>query len=118
MSWVFLQYKGAFDALWTECDEAMKDAIRPRLAQVRLRGNQVGYPITEPLGDGLFEVRARYKKVRIRVLFGFAPGQKILVVWGGTKDQRRLPPETIKRARTLLAEAQASIEVLHVAHFH
>jgi len=40
------------------------------------------------------------------------------VVWGGTKDQRRLPPATIDAARRLLKEAEATIEKLHVINLH
>lgn len=118
MPWRLLQYKGAFDSFWTECSEEMRDSIRPRLTQLWLKGNMATYPVTEPLGDGLFEVRGRLKKVRVRLLFGFLPGQCIVFVWGGTKDQRRLPPATIAAARRLLAEAKASVEALSVANFH
>jgi hypothetical protein len=118
MSWQLLQYNGAFDALWTSCNQEMRDSVRPRLAQLAIKGNQASYPITEPLGDGLFEVRGRVKKVRVRLLFGFLPGQRIVFVWGGTKDQRRLPQTTINHARRLLAEVKASPGGLHVANIH
>lgn len=114
MTWRLLQYKGAFDAFWAECTQDMRDAILPRLAQLLLKGNQATSPITESLGDGLFELRARWKKVRMRVLFGFLPGRQIVVVWGGTKDQRTLPPATIRRARELLEKAKAEVEALNV----
>lgn len=107
MGWQFVQYKGAFDALMTECTDAMRDALKPRLARLLLLGNQANYPTTEPLGDGLFELRARAGKVRIRLLFGYLPGRRIVFVWGGTKAARKLSPKTIRLARTLLAEAEA-----------
>lgn len=118
MGWQFVQYKGAYDALMAECTDAMKDALMPRLAQLLRLGNQAGYPVTEPLGDGLFEVRARAQKVRIRLLFGYLPGQRIVFVWGGTKNQRTLPARVIARARALLAEAQAVAEAVHVVRLH
>jgi len=118
MAWRLMQYNQAFNRLWAECTEEMRDSIRPRLSVVLARGNQAGPPITEPLGDGLFEVKARSGRVRIRLLFGYLPRQHIVFVWGGTKDQRRLPPATIRRARELLIEAQASFEVLDVVRFN
>jgi hypothetical protein len=118
MPWQLLQYNGAWDALMTECDSEMRDALTARVAQLALKGNQVTYPVTEALGDGLFEVRARANRVRIRALFGFAPGRRVVIVWGGTKDQRRLRPATIKLARRLLSEALANLEALHVANLH
>jgi hypothetical protein len=118
MAWRLLQYNGAFDAFVADCTSGMRDALRPKLAQLALKGNQTGYPLTEPLGDGLFELRARWKKVRMRLLFGFLPGQRIVFVWGGTKDQRRLPPFVIQRARALVAEALATQERINVARLH
>jgi hypothetical protein len=118
MAWRLLQYNEAFDTFWAECTAKMRDALRPKLARLALKGNRAGYPLTEPLGDGLFEFRARYKRVRVRLLFGFLPEHRIVFVWGGTKDQRRLPPDIIQRARTLLAEAIALQERINVAHLH
>jgi phage-related protein len=118
MPWRLLQYNGAFDDLWASCPEEERDSIRPRLTQLWLKGNLATFPVTEPLGDGLFEVRGRHKRVRIRFLFGFMPGQRIVFVWGGKKDQRRLPQAAINAARRLLAEAKATEESLHVVSLH
>jgi hypothetical protein len=118
MSWVLLQYERAFDDVWSTLTEAERDSIRPRLAQVWTRGNQATFPITESFGDGLFEVRGRAKKVRVRFLFGFLPGRRIVIVWGGKKDQRKLPAAVIKHARRQLELAKASLEVLHGVNIH
>ena len=117
MGWRFVQYNGAYDDLMADCDQAMKDALKPRLAQLLLLGNMATFPITESFGDGLFEVRARASRVRIRLLFGFLPGQRIVFVWGGKKDQRKLPAKTIKGARKLLEAAQAEAETLDGVDF-
>jgi hypothetical protein len=116
MAWRLLQYKGVFEKFWAECTPAMQDALKPRLAQLLMKGNQATSPITEALGGGLFELRARCKKVRLRVLFGFLPGQRIVVVWCGTKDQRTLPQSTLKRARELLEMAKAESEKANVTY--
>ena len=118
MPWRLLQYNQAFDAFWADCDDEIREALRPKLAQLALKGNRAGFPLTEPMGEGLFEFRARYKRLRARLLFGFLPGQRIVIVWGGFKDQRRLTPEVINRARVLLAEASAIQERINVAQLH
>lgn len=117
MPWRLLQYKGAFDTFWATCSGEMKDSMRPRLTQLWQKGNLATYPVTESFGEGLFEVRGKHKKVHMRLLFGFLPGQRIVFVWGGTKDQKTLPPAVIAAARRLLAEAKTS-EAFHVAHIH
>lgn len=106
MAWRLVQYNNAYSRLMAECDQALQDAIKPRLAQLQMLGNLADYPITEAFGDGLFEVRARYKRTRIRFLFGFLPGKQIVIVWGGKKDQRTLPQATINAARRLLKDAE------------
>jgi hypothetical protein len=118
MAWRLLQYKGAYDRLAEECGAAVIDAIKPRLAMLQALGNQSKYPVTDSFGDGLFEVRAKLKRIQIRLLFGFLPGQRVVFVWGGLKKDRTLPPSTIREARRLLAEAQAVAEALHVVNFH
>lgn len=118
MAWVLLQYNGAYDRLVAECDVAMKDALVARMVQLQLKGNAATSPVTEALGDGLFELRARAKTIRIRALFGFLPGKRIVFVWGGIKDQRRLPAATIRLARNLLVEAEAVSEALNVVNIH
>jgi hypothetical protein len=118
MAWLLLQYNGAFDTFAAECTDDMKGALRPKLAKLALQGSRSRLPLTESLGGGLFELRGRSKKVRMRLLFGFLPGQRVVFVWGGIKDQRRLPPEVIERARVLLAEATAAQERINVANLH
>jgi hypothetical protein len=118
MAWRLLQYNGAFDEFDAQCTPDMRDALRPKLANLALKGNQARYPLTEALGDGLFELRVKCKRVHMRLFFGFLPGQRIVFVWGGTKDQRRLPPDIIRQARMLLVEAIATQERINVAHLH
>lgn len=110
MAWRLVQYRGAYDAFIAECDEGLRDAIAQRLTMVALRGSSARFPLTESFGDGLFEIRAKSARVHARLLFGFVPVQQIVIVWAGFKDQRRLPPETIRLARRLLEEAEAHLE--------
>lgn len=116
--WTLLQYNGAYDALMSECDQGMRDALMPRLSTLLIKGNGARYPVTESLDDGLFEVRARSGRTQIRLLFGFLPGRRIVFVWGGTKDQKRLRADIIARARVLLLEAQATQERLGNVRIH
>ena len=116
--WSLLQYNGAWDALVATCDQSEQDALKMRVAQLQIHGNQAKYPVTESFGDGLHEVRARSGRVRVRLLFGFLPGRRIVFVWGGKKKGSSLPKEVIRRARILLAEAQAIEERLQDVIIH
>src|SRR5690242_4478848 len=119
MGWVLLQYKGAYDSFVAECTTAMLDQLRPRLARLAVKGNLTRYPVSEPLGDGLFELRARAGRVRMRLLYGFLPEKRIVIVFGTTKKGRVLPKADMQLARTLLAEAVAMQEKLNaISHTH
>jgi hypothetical protein len=118
MSWQALQYNGAFDDLLAKCNQEMKDQLAPRYAQLLLKGNRAGPPVTDSFGDGLFELRAKWRKIHIRALFGFLPGQRIVFVLGALKDQRKLPARDLERARKLLREAETNLEKLHVVQLH
>jgi hypothetical protein len=118
MAWQALQYNGAFDDLWAQCTQEMKDQLAPRYAQLLLKGNQARPPVTDSFGDGLHELRAKCGRIHIRALFGFLSNQRIVFVLGALKDQRRLPLRDIERARRLLKEAEANLEKLHVVHIH
>jgi hypothetical protein len=109
--WRLLQYKGCYNALVEGCGLAVRDALVARLARLQVSGNQTRYPVTESLGEGLFEVRASAGRVHARLLFGFLSGQRVVFVWGGLKDQRRLSPKDIAKARQLLETVKASEEL-------
>ena len=105
-------------AAWAGYSQDMKDRILHRYAVLLIEGNAARAPITEALGDGLFELRGRSGTIRIRMLFGFLPGKRIVFVWTGLKDQRKLPPTVIREARRLLKEAEAYQETLNVVQLH
>jgi hypothetical protein len=112
MAWRLMQYRGAYDDLVANCDEDLRFAIVERLAFLMIYGTATREPVSKSLGEGLFEVRARAKRVHARLLFGFLPAQQIVIVWAGTKDHRRLSPEIIRTARRLLTDAKLRAEAL------
>ncbi len=44
-------------------------------------------PLTAPLGDDLFELRVRYKKLRARIIFCYDQGKVILLLHGLIKKR-------------------------------
>lgn len=47
MGWRLFQYKGAYEALMINSASIMKDALKPRLAQLLQDRNQAKNPMTE-----------------------------------------------------------------------
>jgi phage-related protein len=48
--------------------------------ELRRKGTDCQFPVTKPLGNGLFELRAKTNTIRARVIFFFRPGQEIVFI--------------------------------------
>jgi hypothetical protein len=107
MTWTAWQYRDVFDAFYQQCDDDTQRSIDVRLDQLLEKGNLAKRPVSAPLEDGIFELRA---KKAARLLFFFQPGQKIIFVVGIFKDQREVPREAIEKAKevrkTLLSKME------------
>jgi phage-related protein len=70
-------------------------------------GHELRRPISAPLRDGIYELRLRENKVRLRMLYFFA-GRKAVVVTHGLKKQTdRVPPVEIDRALEMKKQYEA-----------
>ncbi len=76
-----------------------QDACYERLETLRDHGYELSFPVTEHLGDGIWELRVRVKKVRLRMLFFFHERETAVITHGFHKDTTRLPPIEIKKAK-------------------
>lgn len=72
------------------------------------RGNLCGRPVTAPLGDGIFELRANHDNRHGRLLFYFSPSERrlIVVVHGLVKKTKRVPQADIDLAKRRRAEIE------------
>ena len=66
---------------------------------LREMGNELRYPETDSLGDGLFELRTICGGNLQRMLFFFDGPRRIVVTHGFVKKTQRTPPREIRRAR-------------------
>lgn len=67
------------------------------------KGPALREPYSKPLGDGIFEIRAKQGRDITRVLYFFVVGQKIILTNGFVKKTMKIPPGEIdcaKRYRT------------------
>jgi len=58
-------------------------------------GNQLRPPRSEPLGDGLFELRGH----QVRIFYGFRPGRRIVLLDGMVKKRDKIPTRVLERVR-------------------
>lgn len=114
LGWRLRQYKSAYDDFVAKCSPELRLRIEAKVSILLLEGNRTKFPTSAPLGDGLFEVRAKHKNVQARLLYGFMAGQIVVVVMGAYKSSRTLPPADLARARELLAKAKSDVGALNV----
>lgn len=95
----------------------MLDAISERMGVLLEHGNMCRHPVSDPIEDGLFELRPRHKKVRMRLIYYFGQEAKIIFVHAVFKDQRKLDRADIdlaKRNRRYIQEGMVQINVSNI----
>ena len=63
-------------------------------------------PFSKPLGDGIFEIRAKQGSNISRVLYFFVIGRKIILTNGFVRKTAKTPPGEIERAKRYRADFQ------------
>ena len=67
-------------------------------------GPALGKPHTSPMGDGLFEIRAKGKEGIGRAFFCTVKGQEIVILHSFIKKTQRTPKKELEKARRRLKE--------------
>jgi phage-related protein len=113
--WTIWQYKNIIESFVGECAQGMQEMFERRLDLLRQKGTECRRPITDSIGDGLFELRARSGKTQGRLIFYFAPNRKIIFIHAFYKPGRKIDPaekSIAQRKRTL-----ASLEIGNVSPY-
>jgi hypothetical protein len=97
--------KAFLDAL--ERDEENRADALALLELLEARGNTLRPPRSESLGDGLFELRAHPRPVRI--FYVFLPGRRIIALDGIVKKRGRIPVDVLKRVRGYQRDIESRI---------
>lgn len=108
MAWALVQYDDVYDAFLAGCDDDSRVKVKAKMATLLLYGNLVSRSLSEHLGEGLFELWfTGATGIHIRILYGFLPGQRVLVVDCRYKDQRKLPMRILDEAKRRLTVRKA-----------
>lgn len=99
-----------------KCSNDEQDACYKRPEALRYHGHELGFPAAEHLGDGIWQLRARVRRVRLRMLYFFYERETVVVTHGFQKDTKRVPPVEITRAKEKRARHQADPES-HTFHW-
>lgn len=105
MMWNIVFYQGVEDAIL-----AMPPKIQARMLRllelVELHGVYLGAPHSKPLGNGLFEIRAKAKEGIGRSLFCYIDGNKVVVLVAFVKKSQKTPKKELQLARNRLKEVK------------
>jgi len=95
------------------CEEDLQDAVYYGLDFLAEYGNRCGRPHSAPLGDGLFELRARANRNQARLVYYFDDERKIIFVVAVIKKQQRISPSDMQLAKQRRKFLQDSGETAH-----
>ena len=84
-------------------DTKMRAKLLTMLAFLEEKGPALREPYSKPLGDGIFEVRAKQSSDITRVLYFFVVGQKAILTNGFVKKTQATPSAEKKKARLIAA---------------
>ena len=70
-------------------------------------GPALGAPYTKPIGEGLFEIRAKGKEGIGRSFFCMVKGKEVIILHSFIKKSRKAPKKEMKIARNRLKEVKS-----------
>ena len=85
-------------------DNKMRAKILLAIALLETNGPQLREPYSQPLGDGIFEIRAKQGNNITRTLYFFYDGKQIILTNGFVKKTQKTPSAEIQRAKKYRAE--------------
>ena len=91
-------------------DAKMQAKIFATLELLEIKGPGLREPFSKPLGDGIFEVRAKQGSDISRVLYFFVVGRKVILTNGFIKKTQKTPSREIDRAKQYRADYQRKKE--------
>lgn len=78
--WILWQFKNIVDSFLANVNDRMEEILVRRLVHLSDKGNDCKRPISSPIGDGLFELRARAGKEQARLIYFFHSDRRIIFV--------------------------------------
>jgi len=80
-------------------DTKMQAKMFRELELLETFGNELREPHSKPLGDGIYEVRAKFASDITRVLYFFVVDKKIILTNGFVKKTQKTPVNEIELAK-------------------
>ena len=102
--WTLDEYRTAGGTSLVEAflEGLSNDAYAEAVALIKLLaefGDRLRFPRSQPLGEGIFELRG--KRHGVRMFYVFRPGHRIVLLDGIVKKRDKIPSAVLKRVRGL-----------------
>lgn len=85
-------------------DVKMRAKMLRTIDLLAVNGVELREPLSKPLDDGIFELRAKVGSDITRVLYFFMVGKRVILTNGFVKKTVKTPPAEIARAKRYRAE--------------
>ena len=110
MAWSIDFYDGVEDAI-VDMPPRMQARMLRLLELMGEHGANLGAPHTTPMGDGLFEVRAKAKEGIGRALFCYMKGEHIYILHAFVKKSQKTPKKDLDLAKTRVKEISQNEQI-------
>ena len=80
--------------------EKLRAKVSRDISLLETAGNNLPFPLSSPLGDGLFELRTIFASDIVRNFYFFCIGRKIIITNGFQKKTQKTPQSEITKARS------------------
>ena len=105
MAWKIDFYEGVEDAIIGMPPKIQARILRLLELMVE-HGANLGAPHTTPMGEGLFEIRAKAKEGIGRALFCYMEGEHVYILHAFVKKSQKTPKKALSLAKTRLREVR------------
>ena len=103
MTWVMDFYRGVEDMI-VEMPPRIQARMIRLLELMEEHGANLGAPHTMPVGDGLFEIRAKAKEGIGRALFCYMKGNHVYMLHAFVKKSQKTPKKDLDLAKARMKE--------------
>ena len=85
-------------------DKKMRAKMLRTISLLADNGPDLREPCSKPLGDAIFELRAKVGSDISRVLYFFIVGRRVILINGFIKKTQKTPPAELERAKRYRAD--------------
>ncbi|MBD2786521.1 type II toxin-antitoxin system RelE/ParE family toxin [Xenorhabdus sp. DI] len=105
MSWNIDFYHGVMDSI-LDMPPKIQARMLKLLELMEQHGANLGSPHTEPMGNGLFELRAKAQEGIGRGLFCYLDGSNIYILHAFVKKSQKTPKKDLDLAKSRMKEVK------------